>query len=129
MKDIERNKILARFLGYEYTPWNSGKELHPIGWNKVPINKPEELMAYKGCYHLGRSHNDLPFDSDWNWIMKVIEKLESMNYLVDIATNNITVFLKGENLEPNKLILYNSYPENQKLNVVFITLADFIEKL
>jgi hypothetical protein len=62
MNTTENNKIIAEFMGYKIqknpTERFFGKHSHPI--TKVWIK-------------------ELSFNSDWNWLMEVVEKIENYN--------------------------------------------------
>lgn len=70
--NVEKNKILASFLG------RSGK-----------TNK--SLYAFKNLEYNGQiwfNETELRFHTDWNWLMQVVEKIESLKHCqIDISLN------------------------------------------
>ena len=62
---IKNNKLIAEFLGCKYYPFVPGNER--VGW----YNDKNQYMC--------RSHRDLRFDFDWNWLMLSVEKIESIH--------------------------------------------------
>ena len=84
MKNIvENNKLIAEFMGLSYCK----KHLYE-GW-------------YKNHEHNHRlcDFNGLKYHSDWNWLMGVIEKIESLpamkdngNFFFEIHQDSVTVF-------------------------------------
>lgn len=73
---LEGNKLLAEFMGYEYTPFNENAPKHaPCGWWKKgqlgTINKITHA-------YLCRSHRDLRYYNSWDWIMTVVLKIEKL---------------------------------------------------
>lgn len=60
----ETNKLIADFMG---------KEWHKSFFSDVFIISPSNI-TYK-------------FDTDWNWLMEVVEKIESIGYSVEIVNN------------------------------------------
>ena len=68
---IEGNKLIARFMGYEYYPYSKGETLP--GWRKEKANR-----KISGNY-LVRTHRDLPYHRSYEHIMSVVEKIESMD--------------------------------------------------
>ena len=73
MKDkmiIEGNKLIAEFMGYEthenWEFWITGSYIEKFDWY---------------------SPGTMKFHNDWNWIMPVVEKIESKNYAVTITQN------------------------------------------
>lgn len=77
---VENNKLIAEFLGYS--------QPHP--------DYPDTTYWYKkDCQPL----TILLFHSDWNWLMGVIEKIESLpamkdngNFFFEINQDSVTVF-------------------------------------
>lgn len=55
--NTENNKIIAEFMGYKKSIANT--------WFKG--NKIVQTTSFK-------------YDSDWNWLMEVVEKIESFNF-------------------------------------------------
>ncbi len=80
----EFNKICADFLGYQilkkqyqYKNYSSSNEFH-FEWGEGEIvcdDQGCEVNLYEDGDPLF-SFDDLPFTSDWNWIMEVIDKIE-----------------------------------------------------
>ena len=62
----ENNKIIAKFMGFEIK-------------NKINYVPPSLPNCMKNAEHLkvDKSEN-LPFHNDWNWLMEVVEKIESI---------------------------------------------------
>ena len=63
MTTIEGNKLIAKFIGENVmVTWkdSSGK-----GWNSL-VNV-EDIDKYEKVF--------LPYDSDWSWLMKVVQKI------------------------------------------------------
>ena len=83
----ENNKIIAEFMGLEITK------------NKVIV--PEMFQVEEHPFHLLKwiddfrevdnlppnSLNNLHFHSDWNWLMEVVEKIESISFEEDNFIN------------------------------------------
>lgn len=67
MKTVtENNKIIAEFMGYiDNGCSEDGFLINPI------TNFDEEI-------------EELKYSSDWNWLMEVVEKIESLNYSIEI---------------------------------------------
>ena len=79
---IEGNKLIAEFMGYEYI---SGERSHAdYGWWK------------KGFFEEGNSRNNsnficissyhLKYNTSWDWLMPVVEKIETTDPLGGIVT-------------------------------------------
>jgi hypothetical protein len=63
---MENNKLIAEFMGFQETS---------IGWYDA-----EECLLFEK----DNTFDTLKFDTDWNWIMKVIEKIESLDYSINM---------------------------------------------
>jgi hypothetical protein len=65
-KILEGNKLIAQFLGYKYFPY---PDKNP-GWRK------ERWHPNISDTYLGRSHKDLDFNTNWNSLMDVVQKIK-----------------------------------------------------
>ena len=75
------NKRCASFLGWTYVSSIDVKEgkYHTTikaGWYTI-VPKALALGLTQHLYK-GRSHNSLKFHSDWNWIMEILTKIQSL---------------------------------------------------
>ena len=69
------NKLIAEFMGFELQ--NNPNERWFNQWfTKETLNKP-----YNSRIEI------LHFDTDWNWLMEVVEKVESLGVIVEIREN------------------------------------------
>ncbi len=62
-------------LGWSYLPWQQVEkdDPKPGWWSTLP--KHYHIKINRDVYK-GRSHNDLRFNSDWNWLMEAVEFIE-----------------------------------------------------
>lgn len=80
MNTIEKNKLIAKFMGYIYYPYDFNLKKKDnynfFGWMKDKEHLlPMSIKLDKfGLNYLCRRHKDLKFDSDWNWLIEVIKK-------------------------------------------------------
>jgi hypothetical protein len=63
MSTTDNNKLLAEFMGFQQTN---------IGWYDA-----EEVLLRA---ERDNTFDNLKFHTDWNWLMQVVEKIESYNY-------------------------------------------------
>lgn len=64
MNSIESNKLMATFLGWQYT---------------------EETETQFALFHVGENTytiGTLKFNSDWNWLIEVVKKITDMGIFV-----------------------------------------------
>lgn len=71
---IEGNRLIAEFLGSKFI--NDAPEDYPNGY----YYQPEEM---EGDCPTGIPE-DWCFESSWDWLMPVVEQIESLNYSVEI---------------------------------------------
>ena len=67
------NKIIAEFMGY------------------IKHTQTKAYLTTDGYFH----ERDLKFHKDWNWLMEVVEKIESLGYSVNISSS--MVYINGDN--------------------------------
>jgi hypothetical protein len=71
---IENNKLLAEFLGLKQDSFNTNLY----------------YWLDKGRYF---RENEINFDTDWNWLMAVVEKIEDIESIdVDILTHGTRIY-------------------------------------
>lgn len=67
MNNTENNRLLAEFLGWEEQKY------------------PTERWFGHWFEPSGKHHIHLHFDTDWNWIMLVVDKIENLGFNVTIG--------------------------------------------
>ena len=83
MNTTENNKLIAEFMGAK------------IKGN--PILNEYEMYGIIQCIEDGENeqHHFVPqemlFQSDWNWLMEVVEKIESLGYSVYISPSMVYI--------------------------------------
>ena len=142
-ENLEQNKLIAQFMGYKYFP-KIDKEVLP-GWRTEKCFSPKSI----GYGYLCRGHNDLRYDTDWNWMMKVVEKVESLDLKDwfykwedidgEIRSNIMGISVEIENkhcwifgeLQLDPFITFNeeTYKKvyNNKLEATFDSMVEFIK--
>lgn len=81
MKTFDRkeyNKLCAKFVG-AFKDANGDYDFEGIDF------------IFQGC----TSTEPLLFDSDWNWIMEVVERIESLGYSFTIGNNHASIWKGG----------------------------------
>ena len=103
MRAVEdNNKLIAEFLGYT--------QPHP--------DYPGATYWYK------KDESPLTlllFDSDWNWLMEVVEKIESLNFIVYIETNYCQLY----NATNHEELIKSIY--STKIESVYNACVEFIK--
>jgi hypothetical protein len=71
------NELIAEFMGYKYYGWN-----HPEvkgsggGWKSSPNSHPKMM----GSGYLTPRKDGLRYDTSWDWLMPVVDKIERSNF-------------------------------------------------
>jgi hypothetical protein len=99
MNTLENNKLIAEFLGYETYEMNGVLNVH-YSENNI------------------RTIQDTYYHADWNWLMEVVEKIESLGFDV-VIVHNICKITNGE----NEILL----EIGQKIYATYNACIDFIK--
>lgn len=106
----ENNKIIAEFLGWE--------KIYPEGYVEYILPKSLADPIYKLD-----SRFILEFNTDWNWLMEVVEKIESLDFVFQIHHNVVNIF-NGETKENG---IYNeTFQGKTKIKTVYNACVEFI---
>ena len=107
----ENNKIIAEFLGWQKQTWSYN-----------------DAVAFYPSFS-EHSTFDLKFHSDWNWLIEVVEKIESLGYIVSTHFNSTDI----KNLDTLETICYNRgswkqyTPPLTKIESVYNACVEFIK--
>lgn len=124
MRTIEDNKLIAEFIGY---PKNTYKEVGA----KLVDNIYVWYLNDMDHYYINGDWIDevqLRFDTDWNWIMKAVDKIESMSYAKGrhyyllIDQSHVQIRIDRMNYQP-----YGKWGStNDKLKAIHNAVIEFI---
>ncbi|HEY6143777.1 MAG TPA: hypothetical protein VIV55_10235 [Flavobacterium sp.] len=89
----ENNKLMAEFLGAK--PEWCGESKEEFDMNGC-IGCLKDEVTVKRLFQ----PSDMLFDSDWNWLMEVVEKLENLGYVFKTYGTSTTFLKKGTINEP-----------------------------
>jgi len=75
----EDSKILAEYLDWKYIPFNDLQNYPKAGWWKKSksLNKRSYFVNEGYAEYIVRKHSELRFYNSYDWLFKVIKKLES----------------------------------------------------
>ena len=105
MKNIlESNELIAKFIGFELL-----KDL--LAGNQGFINI--DIDIYEQC----------KFHSDWNWLMKVVEKIESLGYSLDIKL----AWCRIRQIKNINVIVLRWEEDKTKIEAVYNSCIGFIQ--
>ena len=115
MKTIENNKIIAEFLSVKIHPCETIEN-----FKFLPI---EERGLYNGYFI-----DELKYHEDWNWLMEVVEKIESIEYgiyQVDILQEGCKILERCSLLIDNRVGKLES--DTTKIESVYLACVEFIK--
>lgn len=109
---IENNKLLAEFMGEKlpYTNKEGNFEFVVEGAGKVSSPNEEDLYRF------------LPYkyNTDWNWLMQVVEKIESLE------NHGFTIYRKTTNINGLPIELANTI-KGTKIESVYNACVEFVK--
>lgn len=82
---IEQNEMLAKFMGIVFVQEIGGNKY----WN-APIGTFDMYNVSKGIFNYHKS---------WDWLMPVVEKLESMGFAIHIDEDTVYLHFPGNEKE------------------------------
>jgi hypothetical protein len=77
----ETNSLIAEFMGMVYDNHNEQPNKY---WE---LTDEHNFVSHKPY----PQDKDLKFHSDWNWLMEVVEKIESLDYDVKIFNSTVEI--------------------------------------
>ena len=123
MKNIvENNKLIAEFMGVFDKILSTGN-IH--SWSDAPFYYTTEDTREKVIKNISKYSK---YSKDWNWLMKVVEKIESIEdgiYQVDILQEGCKI-LKKCSLLIDKTVS-KLEPDTTKIKSVYLACVEFIK--
>lgn len=145
----KNNKLIAKFMGWEvkkevktkFHEFDKAIDIEDAGldFSKFKYDSKQDYFWWNELYEtetvnketmdlfvFSTEASDLKFHSDWNWIMKVIEKLESLGWSYGYLKENnrhIINFRKG-----NKFQSYKYSDKNSRIHSVYLSILKFIKQ-
>ena len=119
---IENNKLIAEFMGVFDKILSTGN-IH--SWSDAPFYYTREDTKEKVIKNISKYSK---YSKDWNWLMKVVEKIESIEdgiYQVDILQEGCKI-LKKCSLLIDKTVS-KLEPDTTKIKSVYLACVEFIK--
>jgi hypothetical protein len=115
MKTIEQqNAIIAEFMGYnviEKPPIKDGV----IVWSKaIDDSFPDKTLIL----------SNIKYHTSWDWLMLVVERIESLGFIFKMYGNEVTFLKKGTF---NTRIWNDDFIGDTKIKAVYNAVIEFIE--
>ena len=111
----ENNRLIAIFMGMNQgiptdTRWKND-------WF-------EELKPDGNDFQSGRRHEYLLFHTSWDWLIPVVEKIESLGYTVNISRITTSI---SEMVNEETMFSWVCGDISKKLEITYNTVVQFIE--
>lgn len=119
METTENNKLIAEFLNWEFDliEFTAPKEFKTIIQFNCQSKKATNLECFiTNLYKI----KDLKFHNDWNWLIKVVEKIESLGYRIEIVKHICRIYLSDKAM----IIISENIP---KMEAVYNACLEFIK--
>ena len=97
MKTIENNKLIAEFMGLN---------LHQGVWRKSTLATERKICK----------EDALKYHEDWNWLMEVVEKIESLGYRIEIVKHICRIYLSNK----ETIIISENTPKIEAVNIACV---------
>jgi len=126
---VKNNRLIAEFMGYKIIPYNGdpnkliyngNNHTRTIGdekklWNGLDLNFTGRFVEFV-------KH---PFETDFNYLLPIIRKIEELNYVVCIAGIKYQIYRVLEEQYPIISLVCGDL--NKKTQMVYSLVIDFIE--
>jgi hypothetical protein len=110
----ENNKIISEFMGYHYVP---------------ETTLAHDYFMVKGRYI--RPHG-IKFDTDWNWLMEVVEKIETIKidklyFNVQIDKDKVSLFYTHINEPTKQTEMFFEWGQKNKIANIYKIVVEFVK--
>ena len=104
MKTTENNKLIAEFMGIKYV------------YDDKYIENIKEMRTNGVMFEQGYMLSELKYNTDWNWLMQVVEKILNISLELDSMEMyyNITDSIPCINLTYNECIEFIKWYDENK---------------
>lgn len=104
---LEGNKLIAKFMGW-----------------KKDNNVSNERYYKEG--DVSKNLCNFSYNKSWDWLMPVVEKIESLGFWINIKKNHVTVAYDNKNTYDSKMI-HSEFGDISKIERVYICVINFIK--
>ena len=109
-EEIENNKLIAEFMGAEMIVTN----YHGINIIKFPDESTKDLRGLK-------------YNSSWDWLMPVVERIESIKpFIVTIDRNGCWIGEYFGEFTQNQITFHHE-SEGNKITIIWLAVVEFIK--
>lgn len=111
----ETNKLILNFMEIEPTYYD-GK----YRWDNSPFFYCSDTNKESVINSIA---NYAQYDTSWDWLMPVIEKIESLGYVVDIFKTSVSIHKEGDTM---CIVDLSGNDFNEKIHAVYHAVTEFI---
>lgn len=130
-KAVRINTLIAEFMGYEIIPYNGNKNVPIFNGNKYAKTIGEQKALWNGLnlQFNGRFTEKVnyPFDTDFNYLLPVIRRIEEQGYVVAIKGISYQVYKVMD--ENNPIVSLVCGDLSKKTEMTCDLVVSFIEQL
>ena len=130
-KQVETNRVIAEFMGYEVIPYNGNKNVPIYNGNRYAKTVGEQKALWGGLdlQFTGRFTGQVkyPFDTDFNYLLPVIRMIEEQGYVVAIKGISYQIYKIMD--EQNPIVSLVCGDLTKKTEMVCDLLVTFIKHL
>ena len=130
-KQVKTNTLIAEFMGYETIPYKGNKNVPIYNGNKYAKTVGEQKALWGGLdlQFTGRftERVNYPFDTDFNYLIPVIKRIEEQGYVVAIKGISYQVYKVMD--EQNPIISLVCGDLSKKTEMTCDLVTSFIEQL
>jgi hypothetical protein len=124
------NKLIAKFMGYAYYPSNHipsspRRGIFVPGWKTHEWASDVSKFNLGKMHYLCRSHNGLQYYENWNWLMKVVEKIEKLTGNFRLV-NNIAIIDENDEKGTVRDFVHDRVVGNNKKEAAWLMCVAFI---
>ena len=124
---VEINRLIAEFMGYEVINYK-GKPTYNGNEYAKTFGEKRKLWGGLDLHFTGRLVRDVeyPFNTDFNYLLPVIKKLEDNGYVVHIAGISYKIYKVLD--ETNPIVSLCCGDTSKKTEMVCSLITQFIEE-
>ena len=128
---VKTNTLIAEFMGYETIPYNGNVNVPIYNGNKYAKTIGEQNALWNGLdlQFTGRFTEKVnyPFDTDFNYLLPVIRRIEEQGYVVAIKGISYQIYKVMDESNPIVSLVCGDLSKKTKMTCDLI--VSFIEQL
>ena len=130
-KQVKINTLIAKFMGYEIISYNGNKDMPIFNGNKYAktVGQQKSLWGGLDLQFTGRftEYATYPFDTDFNYLIPIIKRIEEQGYVVAIKGISYQVYKVMDEQSPIVSLVCGDLSKKTEMTCDLI--VSFIETL